>query len=772
MKNVNTLSCTFIATYPPRECGIGTFTHDLVKNLKQLSQSSSQREDHLQVIAINNISEGYDYTQEVNLTIREQYKSDYREAAEFLNQSVVDVVSLQHEYGIFGGDDGGHIVYLLNNLKKPVVTTLHTVLDKPSPGQKKILETIVSLSTLVVVLTDKAVQILTRVYGFSREKIAVIPHGAPDVPFLDTSYYKDNFQAENRQVLMTFGLLNPNKGIEYVINALPPIVKKYPQILYIILGATHPNVKRDHGEKYRVFLERRVNELGLGKNVIFHNRFVSLERLIQFLVATDIYITPYLVREQISSGTLAYALACGKAIISTPYWYAEELLKDDRGILVPFKDSAEMTNQISGLLGNESKRNRLRKQAYQYGRRMIWSEIAKQYDKVFERAVTEYGRKKRKTRLCRDSVEQPALPEIKLDHLRLLTDDTGILQHAMYRTPNRVDGYTADDNARALMTAVVHFDMFHEQGVLDLLHTYLAFLNHSFHPRLLRFRNFMSYSREWLEDVGSEDSHGRVLRSLGYTIRTAPSDEILSLSNQLFKQGLKITLQFSSPRAWAFTILGCLLYLSRFSGDTETKNIVIELGKRLSVMYSHNKDKNWHWFEDVVTYSNARLPEALIAASDYLGDETMLKQGIESLQWLLEIQTSSNGGHLSLIGNNGWYRKGGTKPKYDQQPEEVLSIMEACVCAQKVTGKKVWQKEVDKAFTWFLGKNDINECLYDFRTGGCYDGLQRGGVNLNQGAESTLTWLRALHLMYGIVHQAEVVTPETKSKRKRTRVGR
>ncbi len=766
MRNVNTLSCAFISTYPPRECGIGTFTYDLVQNLKKLSEFGVLSEDHLQVIAINNVPEGYDFPMEVNFIIREQYKSDYREAAEFLNQSAVDVVNLQHEYGIFGGDDGSHIVYLLSNLKKPIVTTLHTVLDKPTPGQKKNLEAIVSLSTLVVVLTDKAIEILTQVYGFSKEKMVMIPHGAPDVPFLDTSYYKDKFQAEDRQVLMTFGLLNPNKGIEYMINALPPIVKKHPDVLYIILGATHPNVKREHGEKYRIFLKCRVNELGLGNNVIFHNRFVSLETLIQFLVATDIYITPYLTREQISSGTLAYALTCGKAIISTPYWYAEELLKDDRGILVPFKNSEVLTDMIGELLENESKRNRLRKNAYQFGRQMIWREVANRYDNVFEQAVTELGRKKSSTPVFRKAAGQPALPEIKLNHMQLLTDDTGIMQHAVYRTPNRFDGYTADDNARALMIAALHFEMFHEENVLDLLHIYLAFLNHSFHTKLHRFRNFMSFSREWQEDIGSEDSHGRVLKSLGYTIRTAHSDAILSLSNQLFKQGLKATLQFSSPRAWAYTILGCLLYLSRFSGDTETKNIIVELGKRLSTMYINNNDKKWHWFEDIVTYSNARLPETLIAVGNYLGDEKMIEQGLESLQWLIGVQTASNSGHLSLIGNIGWYRKGGKKPKFDQQPVEVLSIMEACLRAYEVTGDEVWEKEVDKAFSWFLGKNDINECLYDFRTGGCYDGLQRGGVNLNQGAESTLTWLEALHLMYRFVHKGEITTPETnKSKR-------
>lgn len=753
MKNVNTLSAAFIATYPPRKCGIGTFTNDLVQSLTHLSEIGAAREDHLQVIAMNDLPDGYDFPQEVNFVVREQYKGDYRRAAEFLNLSAVDVVNLQHEYGIFGGDDGSHIVYLLNNLKKPVVTTLHTVLDKPSPGQKETLEAIVSLSTLVIVLANKAVEMLTDVYSISEEKIVMIPHGAPDVPFLDTSYYKDNFQAEDRRVLLTFGLLNPNKGIEYMIDALPPIVKDFPDVLYIILGATHPNIKREHGEKYRISLERKVNELDLAKNVVFHNRYISLESLIQFLVATDIYITPYLAREQISSGTLAYALSCGKAIISTPYWYAEELLQADRGILVPFQDSRTLTKSIRELLKNESKRNRLRKNAYQFGRQMIWREVANRYDSVFEQAVTEYGRKKIAAQIRRKVISTPALPEIKLNHMLMLTDDTGILQHTLYRTPNRFDGYTTDDNSRALMVAAMHYEMFHEDHVMGLLHTYLAFINYALNPKTDRFRNFMSYEREWLDDSGSEDCHGRVVWCLGYTIWMAPTEAILSLSNQLFKQGLKSCTKFSSPRAWAYSILGCLFYLSRFTGDTESRNIVVDLGKRLSEMYLNNRDEEWFWFEDIVTYANARIPQALIAMGKYLNDDRMVELGLESLDWLIKVQTSHKNRHFSLVGNSGWYRKGGKKPRYDQQPVEALSIMEACDQAYEVTNDERWRDDLERAFSWFLGKNDLNESLYDFRNGGCYDGLQRGGVNMNQGAESTLTWLAALHLMYSITHK-------------------
>ncbi len=753
MVKINTLSAAFISTYPPRKCGIGTYTSDLVHNLKHLSGMNIEQENHLQIIAMNDITEGYDYPEEVNFVIRDQHKSDYREAAEFLNLSPVDVVNLQHEYGIFGGNDGNHILYLLGKLEKPVVTTLHTVLNEPSEGQKETLKAIVNHSNIVIVLAEKAIEILKRVYKIPDNNIVMIPHGAPDVPFLDTSYYKDNFQAEDRRVLLTFGLLNPNKGIEYAIDALPRVVKDFPDVLYMILGATHPNVKRHFGEKYRISLERRVEELGLQNNVVFHNRFVSLERLIQFLVATDIYITPYLGREQISSGTLAYALTCGKAIISTPYWYAEELLKENRGILVPFQNSQEIADRIMELLSEKSKYDRMRKDAYQFGRKMIWREVANQYDVVFEKAVTEYGRKKSIKRTHQEIIGQPVLPEIKLKHLQLLTDHTGIIQHAVYRTPSRRDGYAIDDNARALMVTAMHYEMFQEEHVLELLHTYLAFINHALNPKNNRFHNFMSYGREWLDEVGSEDSHGRVLWSLGYTIWTAPSEAVLSLANQLFKQSLKSSLRFSSPRAWSYTIIGSLYFLTRFGGDTETRNVVIDLGKRLLRLYLDNHDEDWYWFENIITYANARMPQALIAAGKYLKNEKMIKCGLESLNWIITIQTSPGNKHLSLIGNNGWYKKGGTKPQYDQQPVEILSIMEACAQACQIDNENRWRKELDRAFAWFLGKNDIHEYLYDFRTGGCYDGIQRGGVNMNQGAESTLTWLAALHLMYRMVYK-------------------
>ena len=760
-KSIPTMSVAFIATYPPRKCGIATFTHDVVQSLTHLYEEGAVREDNLQVVALNDLPEGYDYPSEVNFEIRAQHKDDYQRAAEFLNLSSVDAISLQHEYGIFGGPDGVHVVHMLTNLKKPVVTTLHTVLQEPSPMQKETLKAIISLSTLVVVLANKGVEILKKVYDVPEGKIVMIPHGASDVPFLDTSYYKDQFQAEDRRVLLTFGLLSPNKGIEYVIEAMAEVVKAFPDVLYIVLGATHPSVKRRHGEQYRISLENRVKELALEQNVVFHNRFVTLERLIQFLVATDIYVTPYLSKEQISSGTLAYALTSGKAVISTPYWYAEELLQDGRGILVPFKDSRAIAEKVCALLADESMRNRLRKLAYQYGRQMIWREVAKRYDAVFEQAVTEYGRKKIADRVRRKPVAHPALPEIKLNHLQTLTDDTGVFQHAIYTTPNRFDGYTTDDNARALMVATMNHVLFKDDSILKILHTYLAFLNYAVDPTNNRVRNFMSYNREWLDKIGSEDSHGRTLWSLGYTIWHAPNGAILSLTNRLFKQAVKVCTGFNSPRAWAYSILGCLYYLNRFGGDTEINGIVTQLSEKLSVGYSKNRTKEWPWFEEIVTYANARMPQALVAGGAYLNNDTMIEQGLESLDWLVKIQTDTAMGYFSPIGNAGWYSKGGEKPQFDQQPVEITCTMDACYQAYRTTGNERWRQEVDRVFGWFLGKNDKNEYLYDFSTGGCFDGLQRGGINLNQGSESTLSWLAALHLMHQISHKGILSGLET-----------
>lgn len=747
------LSVFFVSTYPPRQCGIATFAQDILQNMQGLEKKGGARINPLRVAAIKDVPEGYVFPPEVNFVIREQHREDYLEAAEFINLSPGDVVSLQHEYGIFGGQDGGHIIHLLAELKKPVVTTLHTVLDRPSPSQKETMDTILSLSTLVVVLAGKAVEILKAVHRVPDRKLLIIPHGAPDVPLREELPCGDLSAREKDHLLMTFGLLSANKGIEYVIQALPRVVKEFPKLRYLIVGATHPNVKRQEGEKYRMSLERQVEELDLQQNVVFQNHYLPLESLVKLLEATDIYITPYQSREQISSGTLAYAVACGKAIISTPYWYAQELLAMGRGILTPFKSSDAIGDGLLELLRDEAGRYRMGKKAYRYGRQMIWRSVAAQYEAAFEKAVAEYGRRITTAGVSRQGTYRSSLPEIRLNYLFSLTDDTGIFQHAVYRTPNRNDGYTTDDNARALKVAVMHYEMFRDHRVIRLIHIYLSFLHYAVNPSTNRMRNFMSYNRNWLEEGGSEDCHGRAVWSLGYTVLHAPTKEILSLANQLFKQTMQPVGAMFSPRACAYIAMGCLYYLKRFRGDIDAHNAVVTMGQRLAQFYRHNRTDDWRWFENIVTYANGRLSQALIAAGGYLNDEEMVSQGIESLNWLMDIQTDPQTGYLAPVGNSGWFSKGGQKAKYDQQPIEALCLIDACRQACQATGDERWKQKVDWAFSWFLGKNDKNHSLQDLVTGGCFDGLHRGGVNQNQGGEATLSWLDALHLMYQLNHR-------------------
>ncbi len=752
------LKVAFISTYPPRRCGIATYTYDLTDNFKKLYSEGSHNSDsgYFELIALNNSSQGYNYGPEVSFHIRDQHRGDYRQAADFINVSPADVVCLQHEFGIFGGEDGNYINYLLRGLDKPVVTTFHTILAEPTPGQKRTLISICRHSALVVVQAQMAVQLLQKIYDIPESKIVMIPHGAPDIPFLDSSFYKERFQVEGRTLLLTFGLLGPNKGIEYAIAAMEKVAKKYPEVLYIVLGATHPEVKRRYGEQYRHHLEHLVREKGLQNHISFYNQYVPLERLIEFLVATDIYLTPYVNQDQITSGTLAYALACGKAIVSTPYWYARELLEEGRGCLVPFRDSGATAEALINLIGNESMRNRLRKQAYQYGRQMIWKEVALKYATCFEKALQGYSRTIKPPGRNLGVTRCEVLPEIKLDHLFAMTDDTGLNQHALYTVPDRKYGYCSDDNARALIVIAMNWRLFKDESVLPLFRTYLGYLLHAFNPETGRMRNFLPYHRRWDEEAGSEDCHGRTVWALGYVINYPPVEALQGLVTRLFKQCLQGLSCFTSPRSWAFSVIGALYYLKSFGGDPEVRALVGMLGERLRKQFAFYAGTDWYWLEELVTYDNARIPQALIAAGRYLQDEKLLQTGLQSLNWLISIQTDSGGGQLSLVGNNGWYRRGAEKAQFDQQPLDAAALVEACYQAYLATGESRWQAAMEWAFNWFTGINDINQPLIDFTSGGCYDGLQPGGINQNQGAESTVSLLLALHRMHLASYQGYI----------------
>jgi glycosyltransferase involved in cell wall biosynthesis len=730
----------FIGNYLPRQCGIATFTTDVCEAV-----ATQYKDTTCFAVPVNDIEEGYDYPPRVWFELAENSVESYRSAADFLNIGNANLVCLQHEYGIFGGQAGSYILELLRELRIPIVTTLHTVLREPDVNQREVLQSIAQLSDRLVVMSRNSLDSLREIYGVSETKVDLIPHGIPDVPFVDPNYYKDLFGVEGKLVLLTFGLLSPNKGIEYAIRALPDIMEQHPEVVYIVLGATHPNVKRHEGESYRTSLEQLSKELGIENNVIFHNRFVSLRELNEFIGAADIYITPYLNPAQSVSGTLAYTVGAGKAVVSTPYWYAEELLADGRGLLVPFQDAAAIATAANHLLDHEAERHATRKRAYALGREMIWSEVALRYMESFEMARQDRAHRPRTVYIERAQAdERRELPTITLNHLLRITDDTGILQHAVFHVPNYNKGYTTDDNARALIAAVLleEADEKNSQHSFDLSSRYMAFVWHAFDHGLSRFHNLLSYDRRWMDDIGSEDSHGRALWALGTVIARSQDEGLREMAEQLFLKALSVVTGFTSPRAWATSLLGICSYSRRLPGNRGARRILDELAARLHQMYMEERSDDWVWFEDVLTYDNAKLPQALLVSGEHTRNDGMVQVGLRTLEWLATIQQVE--GHFVPIGSNGFYRKGGERARFDQQPLEACAMVSACLEAYRITSDKSWYEESKKAFDWFLGDNDLGLPLYDSETGGCYDGLHSDRVNQNQGAESTLSFILSL----------------------------
>ena len=729
----------FIGNYLPRLCGIATFTTDLCEAFADQFKGTS-----CIALPVNDIDSGYAYPPRVRFELIEKDIASYCRAADFLNINNVDMVSLQHEYGIFGGRAGNYVLALLRELRMPIVTTLHTILNEPDPDQRRVLEDIALLSDRLVVMSERGLEFLRDIYHVPPEKIDLIPHGIPDVPFVDPSFHKDLFGVEGKSVLLSFGLLSANKGIENVITALPTILEKHPNVVYIVVGSTHPHVIRNEGETYRLSLERLAHEKGVEANVIFYNRFVGLDELVQFISAADIYITPYLNEAQITSGTLAYTLGAGKAVISTPYWYAQELLAEKRGALVPFLDPAALAKQVIDLLDNESKRHAMRKRAYLFGRDMIWPQVARRYMQSFERARAEHRLKQTEFAIKPLEKRTGELPRLKLDHLHHLTDETGILQHAIFTIPNYREGYTTDDNARALMVSLLLEELGNTEAT-DLSTRYLAFIWYAFNVETRRFRNFMDYQRNWLEDSGSDDSHGRALWALGAVLGRSATPTLQNMAGRIFQQSLLAILKTTSPRAWAFALIGIHDYLQRFVGDRRAGQVRDELAGRLIALYQDNRLDEWRWFESQLTYCNAALPHAMLLCGQSTSNAAMTKAGLESLNWLADLQSAdTEGRHFVPIGCNGFYQRGGERARFDQQPVEAQAMVSACLEANRITGKKRWHKEARRAFEWFLGRNDLNLPVYDPKTGGCRDGLHSDRMNENQGAESTLAFLQAL----------------------------
>jgi len=731
-----------LGNYLPRRCGIATFTTDLCDALH-----AEYGTTELLALPVNDSEQGYDYPDRVRFELSEDNLASYRQAADFLNFSNVDLVCLQHEYGIFGGRAGGHILELLRRLRMPFVTTLHTVLREPTPDQRAVMEEIAALSDRLIVMSQQSVEILQEVFQVPAEKIDLIPHGIPDLPFTDPSFYKDAFGTEGKEVLLTFGLLSPNKGIENVIKALPKILERHSNVVYMVSGVTHPHILRREGDKYRHYLQNLAKEIGVESNVIFRNRFVSPQEMVELIGAADIYITPYKHKAQVVSGTLAYALSAGKAIISTPYLHAIELLDQERGTLVPFDDPEAIATKTVELLDNSTARHAMRKRAYLYARDMVWNRVAQKYMKSFERIYNERLRSPRATYSAQNTEKNlDRLPAIKLDHLLRMTDATGLIEHAVFVVPNYPEGYSTDDNARALIVAIL-LDAFATgaaKGSSDLASRYLAFLWLAFDPATKRFRNCLSYERQWQEAGGSEDSHGRALWGLGTVLGRSKDAGLRGAAGRMFELAVPAAIEFKSPRACAFALLGIQEYLDSFPGDRAALSASDALANRLLDAYRAIRTDDWQWFENGLAYSNARLPQALLRAGMRAGNEEMVAAGLEALDWLVVLQRCEVKGHFVAIGTQGFYSKTTERARFDQQPVEACAVVSACLQAYRATGKGRWRKEAWSAFNWFLGDNDLQIALYDPSTGGCRDGLHPDRANENQGAESTLSFLMAL----------------------------
>ena len=743
----------FISSFPPRKCGIATFTSDLITN----TLSAAKNKFKPLVVAMRSGEQKYENP--VKFEIRQNVKSDYVCAADYINFSHVDVVCVQHEFGLFGGEAGEYLSLLLNRLKAPIITTLHTVIDKPEPAYHKSMVDVCNASYQVITMNERGVDMLRDIYNISGRKIKLIAHGIPDLPFVDSNYYKHKFGLENRKTILTFGLLNQNKGIEVMLKAIPEIIKVDPSVMYIVLGMTHPNILKLEGESYRFGLQQMVKDLNLQEHVIFHNRFVDDQELNNFLCAADIYVTPYLSKEQLTSGTLSFAVGTGKAVVSSPYWAAEELLAGGRGKIVPFNDPQKTADAIIEILQNDSLFYSLRRRAYDYGRSRTWPKIGQAYWKLFSAKGLPARTTAKATLSATHTISNIEVPEPSLDHIQKLTDDTGLYQHAIFTIPNREFGYCTDDNARAVIAMTKYHHQYNEPQALKLLDTYLSFIIHS-QNNDGSIRNFMNFDRTWLENEPLNDAFGRVLWAFGTVMAKPPTPAYLSIVKDCFDKSVE-RIQKQYPKGMAYSIIGMSDYLAQFPGASDIKRQLELAADGLIHQYEENSYSDWQWFEDLLSYDNAVLPYALFAAGLTLDNKKYLKVAEKTCEFLLT--NTFNGNHFSFIGCKGWYERGKTKAHFDQQPIEAVSTVMMLRAAYDATKNKRFLMLQRKAFDWFLGLNDLHVPLYDFRTKGCYDGLGDNGVNTNQGAESTLSFLMSLLAVIESCAFADKITTENGS---------
>ena len=727
------MKIVYIATYPPRECGIGTFTSNLFKSLLAVQKNSEEKLEGF-VVALSDNDFIYKYPEEVKLTIRQDYQEDYLKAVKYINLSGADVCILQHEFGIFGGHSGVYILPLLHRLEIPLVVTLHTILKAPSYNEKAVLKEICKMAYKIVVMSHKAVEFLVNIYDVRKEKIALIEHGVPDIQYSPKKSKKE-FKLVDKKVLLTFGFIGRSKGIETVIKALPLVVEKYPELIYIVLGKTHPNVLRHSGEEYRVFLHRLVKNLQLEDHVVFLNEFINEEDLFKYLYACDMYITPYLNEAQITSGTLSYAVGVGAAVLSTPYWHAAELLAGGRGRLFNFNDSVELAESIIELFDDPEKLNMLKLKACEFGKKITWPKTGEKYLALTEEIVREAG-----PIIARKETEPDLLilPPFSLAHINRLTDDTGIIQHAKFGIPNLKEGYCLDDNARALLMVLMAYNQKKDMRALELSPIYLSYI-HYMQNTDGTFRNFLSFNRIFLDEVGSEDSFGRTIWALGYLLGNAPNDAYYQTGKLIFFNASPNFEKLKSIRGIANTMIGISYYLKSNPSDDSMTERLRNLAYVLIKHFNENNTPDWNWFESLLAYDNGILPLALLHSAEILNEDHITKIAIESMIFLTDHTLNDN--YLSIIGNEKWYKKNGERSIFAQQPIDAMAMVLMYHQAYFLTKDKEYLNKLYTSFLWFLGENDLRMSLFDFETNGCCDGFESYGVNRNQGAESSLAYL-------------------------------
>ncbi|NJB85044.1 glycosyltransferase involved in cell wall biosynthesis [Lewinella marina] len=727
------MKIAFLGNYPPKACGIGTFTNSLARAVLSNLRATEIR-DYAEIIAMEDPADAHAYPVEVTRRIRPRVIQDYRDTAEYLNEGGFDLLVLQHEYGIFGGDDGAYLLHLLDGLRIPLIVTFHTILRNPSLGQRNVLRRIADRAQAVVVMTELARKLLEEVFAVEPQKINVIEHGVPVIQSPDRATLRRQLGWGDRRVLFTFGLLGRGKGIETSIRALPAIVQEFPDTLYVVLGKTHPHVVRDNGEEYREYLEGLAEELGVGPNLRMVSKFASEQELFDCLRAADVYVVPYPNEAQITSGTLAYAVGAGAAIVSTPFWHAQELLQEGRGRLFPFHDHQALARIVTELFHHPTELEEMRNRAAAYGATLLWPRIGRQYLRVFGKARVAFKA------FRKPAAARVELPELNLDHLFRLTDDCGLLQHAKYAIPNRTEGYCLDDNGRALFLVgmLLKRGLGNRQRLLRLADTYLAYIYHAQNPDGT-FRNFMGYDRRWLEEQGSEDSYGRALWAIGYCLAHPPRAEQRMLMEEIFHRAIGHLDDMRSPRTVAYGVMALSYFLDYKPTDEAMLNLLDRSCNRLLDHYRDSRREGWEWFENYLTYSNAILPLSLYCALRHLSKEELLTVAGQTTEFL--VNQTLRDGIISPVGCAAPYVCDGERPRFDQQPVDVMGMVLLFSEACRYQGLQPYGAHLQLAFDWFTGQNEMKATLYNPETGGCYDGLMSSGINHNQGAESLLAYL-------------------------------